>query len=386
MKIVTYLNKLEELKNGFVSDVILAPKELSRTGELNIYELDCFAKKCWRKGVRPILEWDILMTETCFLKSKSFLKKIDLNNFYAIRVQDAGAVNYILENYPEIHIQLVLETANHNFKSIETWIGLLGKRLERVILSIELPKKILKEYLLRLGAMGVRSEILGLGKVLLFYTPRSLLSPLKGSKEGIIEAKATGEDTPHKNFPVMENIHGTFMYNTKDQFLLEHLSELKEMGLSFLRLDLRFEGGLEILSQIEKIIETGEVKLIENIKKLYPRKTGKGFFKANKTDVLFKKLKNKNLEKGHGHYLGDVIDVRKKKLMGIQFKAPNAELSPGDYLEIRTPEGKIKNIQVKEMLDSTLTPLDKVSSGQVFFMSHVGGVSVRSRIFKEDRI
>jgi len=389
VKISTYLNKLSDLalyKKYPISDVILGAKELSRTGELTLHDLNSWPNKCWDAGIRPILEWDVLMSENSFNKCAEFLKHVHLNHFFAVRVQDPGAINYILENYTELKIQLVLETGNHNFKSIETWVQLLGKRLERVILSIELPKATLKDYLQKLNAMGVRSEILGLGKVLLFYTPRNLLSPLWSGKEEKIEALATGEDTPHRNFPVMENFHGTFMYNTKDQFLLDHLEELSEMGLSFLRLDLRFDGYLEVLPKIGGLFKHFDSELVQRIKKLYPRKISKGFYKANKTDVLFKKLKNKNIGKGQGLYLGDVIDVRKKKLMGIRFNSTNMELHPGDYLEIRTPEGKVKNIQVKELLDSALSPMEKAISGNIFFMAHVGGVSVRSRIFKEDRI
>jgi putative protease len=385
VKIITYLDNLEDISSDVVADVILSPKELSRTGEINLSELDSLADKCWIKGIRPILEWDILMTEDLFSRARENLEKINLNNFFAIRVQDPGAINYILEHHPELKIQLILETANHNFKSIETWIDFIGSRLERVVLSIEIPKDILEVYLKRLKDLEVRSEFLGLGKVLLFYTPRSLLSPLTGSRDEKIEALATGEETPHKNFPVMENSHGTFMYNTRDHFLLDHLKELRDMGLSFLRLDLRGSNPL-ILPKITQLVKSYDPNLVEEIKNLYPRKISKGFYKANKTDVLFKKLKNKNLGKGHGHYLGDVIDVRKKKLMGIQFKTPGVDLNKGDYLEIRTPEGRVKNIQVKEMLDSNLNPMEKVHSGKVFFMSHVGGVSVRSRIFKEDRI
>jgi len=383
MKIVAYLNEINEAP---VSDVILATKELSRTGDLNLSELNYFCDKCQQNKVRPILEWDILMTENNFQKSIESLKKIDLTKFYAIRVQDPGAINYILENHPEILIQLLLETGNHNFKSIETWISLLGNSLERVILSIELPKETLKDYLRNLNILGVDSEILGLGKVLLFYTPRSLLSPLVEQKAEKIEVLATGEETPHKNFPVVENKHGTFMYNTKNHFLLDHLKELKEMGLTYLRLDLRFEGAQKVLTLIEKLLKTHDQNVLDEIKGLYPAKIGKGFYRANRTDVLFKKLKNENLSKGQGQYLGDVIDVRKKRLMGIQFKSPDMELFPGDFIEIRTPEGKVKSVQVREMLDSSLNSIDSCSLGKIFFMSHVGGVSVRSRIFKEDKI
>ena len=389
MKITTYLNKasdLSEFSKDPRSDGSLGAKELSRTGELTVLDLNSWPNKCWGHGIRPILEWDVLMTENNFKKCTQYLEHIHLNHFFAARVQDLGAINYILENHPELKIQLVLETGNHNFKCIETWVNFLGKRLDRVILSIELPQDTLKDYLEKLNALGVRSEILGLGKLLLVYTPRSLLSPLKETKEEKITALATGEETPHKNFPVMENAHGTFMYNTKDQFLLDHILELRDMGLSFLRMDLRFDGYLEVLSKIDKLMRSFDEELVEEIKRVYPRKISKGFYKANKTDVLFKKLKNKNLGKGQGHYLGDVIDVRKKKLMGIQFKALDVEIFPGDYLEIRTPEGKVKNIQIKEMLDSSLNPIEKAFAGKVFFMSHVGGVSVRSRIFKEDRI
>jgi len=49
------------------------------------------------------------------------------------------------------------------------------------------------------------------------------LSPLEEKKHlnDALEAYGTSEESPHSGFPIVENRHGTFMFNVKDLSLLE---------------------------------------------------------------------------------------------------------------------------------------------------------------------
>ena len=90
----------------------------------------------------------------------------ELDHFDAIRVQDPGALEYLLEK-TNIKIQLVLENGNHNLLGIQTWVDYVVDRLDRVVLSIELPKDKLREYVQKLN---VDIEFYILGQILIFYT------------------------------------------------------------------------------------------------------------------------------------------------------------------------------------------------------------------------
>ncbi len=374
MRVVTYLKDILEIDLLSDTDILLAPKQLSRQGFLNIDQVNQIAKKCQR----PILVWDILMTEMNFKKALTYLKLLDLNSFYAIRVQDPGALNFLVDNYPEIKIQLVLENGNHNLAAILNWINLSGKNLERIILSIELPKETLEIYLKELTQRNVKSELLGLGPILLFYSPRSLLNPLLDKRKEQISATVSSSESPHKGFRVIENINGTFMYNTKDHFILDEIENLKKMGLNYLRV----EADASLIPEIKSLLALISPEKVESIKSKYPYKLMKGFFSVNKTDVLFPKLKNFRIARVDDHYLGEVVDVQKKKLMGILLKNPKLNLSPGDIIQIKTPEGKSKTISISEIKNTSLEQIDEGKSGSIIFVPHLGGVSVRSAVFK----
>ena len=105
----------------------------------------------------------------------------------------------------------------------------MGDQCERLVLSNELSKEKLLEYA---HLLNTPIEVLVFGRILLFYSPRLLLSPLEKTElenNHSIEAFGTSEESPHSGFPLIENSHGTFMFNVKDLYLLDHLEELKEM-------------------------------------------------------------------------------------------------------------------------------------------------------------
>src|SRR5690606_19569791 len=121
------------------------------------------------------------------------------------------------------------------------WIELAEGRMERVVLSIELSKDTIAQYTRELS---VPCELLGFGRILLFYTPRPLLSSLSGEKvvqnEELL-ALGESEESPHKGFPLIENQHGTFMFHIKEFCLVDYAQELGQNGLSFFRIDQRFD-------------------------------------------------------------------------------------------------------------------------------------------------
>ena len=79
MKTLTYLDNekfISKLKEVGIKDVILEPRELARMGRLNKEDLISLAKKSLSEGLRPLLQWDILMTEDGFKKAVAFFKAL----------------------------------------------------------------------------------------------------------------------------------------------------------------------------------------------------------------------------------------------------------------------------------------------------------------------
>src|SRR5690606_27178764 len=107
---------------------------------------------------------------------------------------------------------------------------------------------------------------------------------------------------PHKGFPLIENQHGTFMFHIKEFCLVDYAQELKENGLSYFRIDQRFEE--KKLREITELVRKFSEEEFLKFKEEYSQDLMRGFYLVNKTDVLFPKLKNSRLQQREGNYLG----------------------------------------------------------------------------------
>jgi len=389
MKVVSYINKAEDFEKyiGNVDELILSDQKLSRQGTFDQPTIEKIAKLCKENNIRAVLEWDILMTNAPFNDCANYVKSLDLTLFSAIRIQDPGALNWAMDNLGDMPIQLVLEQGNHNFVAVSKWVQFVGTRLDRLILSLELPKDILKSYVEKLDC---DIEFLALGRILLFYTPRPLVSSVltQEKQETLrvhnrpLEVSGSSEESPHKGFPILENKHGTFMFNTKDHCLLENIPELEEIGISHVRFDLRWKDDPSQIKELSQLTHNFSEELANKEKAAYGATVIRGFFKINKSDVLFKKLKNARIQRSDSNYVGEVVEVNKKKHIGILIRSKELSLNLGDEIKLITPEGKEKSMTLKDMRNSCLGEIKTGKQEQVVFVPHISGISVKTAIYK----
>lgn len=383
MKLTTYARTLHDLNllrdQGF-DEVILEPKSLSRFGKLSPQEFILLAQRGRELGFRILLEWDILMTEDIFVAKTQEIRNL-LSCADAIRVQDPGALHWVLTE-TEKKIQFIAENGNHNLKALEGWLKLSEGRIERLVLSIELSKSTISEYVQKLS---VPCELLGFGRILLFYTPRPLLStlvPPKVSQNEELAALGESEESPHKGFPIVENQHGTFMFHIKEFCLVEFSQELKEMGLSYFRIDQRWENPTKLQSLIG-LVKQFDSGSFDTFKLEYSQDLMRGFYLVNKTDVLFPKLKNSRLQKREGNYIGEVLEVEKGSHLAILVKNSRG-LSENDMLKILHPKGEIFEAKIYSLKNIALEPVSCVPAGEVGIIQFVGGVWVKSQVFYQN--
>ncbi len=369
---------LDHLIAANFNEVIIGTKGLSRFGELTPSQAKALAQKAQKAGLKTVLDWDILMTQNIFEISLGEFHSMDLSCFDAIRVQDPGALEYVLEKTTH-PIQLNLESGNHNLVGILNWVNAVGERLERLILSFELPGQLMAQYTQK---VPVPIEWPLLTPILLFYSPRSLIKPLFPDAVGeeAYQVMGKSEESPHSGFKVLENRHGTFMFNPKDFSLLDKWQEVKELGLRAFRFDLRQGNCFDLASPLAAMLR-GEGELLAEIKERYPAHAIRGFFSANKSDVLFKKLKNAQLRRRETGFLGEVMDVMKKESIAIHLKNPNESISLGDEIRIQTPEGKAKLTHLNSMFNTNGEEIVNASYGDIVIIPHLGGVSIRSAVY-----
>ena len=380
MKLVTYAQTLHDLniiKDQGIDEVILGHQDFSRFGRLKTQELFDFSQRARELNLKVVFEWDILMTENTFRdlaqKIETFLPVID-----SLRVQDPGALEWAIKNTSK-PLQFIAENGNHNLLALESWTDHANGRMERIVLSIELPKTSIEEYVAKLK---VPCELLGLGRILLFYTPRLLLSPLKDdqySYNEIITAVGESEESPHKGFPIIENKHGTFMFHIKDFCLIDYAHELNTLGLSHFRVDLRW-CEFSLLVSVAALVKQFDEEGYSTFKDQYPQDLMRGFYLVNKTDVLFPKLKNHRLQKREGDYVGDVLEAEKGSHLAIRVKNSRG-LKKTDKLKFVHPKGDEFEVSIYQLRNLALEDVDYVPPQQTALIQFVGGVWVKSHVF-----
>lgn len=315
-------------------EVLLEPALLARQGKLSESNVHSLASAAVQRGLRPVLVWDVLMPERVMATVCDRLRHWDLSQFAAIRVCDPGAAYWLKIHFPKLPLQLIVEAGNHNLESLRGWCDIFSGTLERLVLSIELPEEKLVEYC---QTLPVACELLGLGQILLFYSPRSLLAEqlLTYNKKGqelavgrdetdfhghtaypdfsVLEATAAFVESPKRQLPILETAHGTFMFLDKDQFILDQLDTLRSAGLHTVRLDLRHlcqedEVAVDIDSICHQILVDPA-----SLRTTWSRETRAPFFKVNRTTALFPRLKSKLSEYRNDVCLAEVLAGEKGK-------------------------------------------------------------------------
>jgi putative protease len=380
MKLTTYAQSLHDLnlmKDQGLDEVILGHQEFSRFGKLITQDFEVFAQRARELGLKVIFEWDILMTEKTFeallLKLNHFLPMVDI-----LRLQDPGALEWSFKQTKK-PLQFIAENGNHNLEALKGWIEHVQGRMERIVLSIELPKDKIEEYAKELK---VPCELLGLGRILLFYTPRQLLTPLvmeKVSYNETLSAIGESEESPHKGFPIVENRHGTFMFHIKDFCVLEFAQDLKKAGLAALRVDLRWSDFTQ-LKDITSLVEEFSETKFSGLKENYPQDLMRGYYLVNKTDVLFPKLKNSRLQNREGDYIGEVIESEKGSHLAILVKNSKG-LRKSDKLKFIHPKGKVIEAQIFSLRNLALEEVDYIEQQRTALIQFVGGIWVKSHVF-----
>jgi len=277
-----------------MQEVLIESAAFARQGRLSDQDALSLAVLAREHDLRPVFVWDILMPEEVMSQVSKHLLELDLTAFSAIRVRDIGAAAWLEEYFPDKSIQLVLDDGNHNLEGLLGWCEIFGERLERIVLSNELPRQKLEEYCTKLP---VKCEILGVGRIMLFYSPRPLLSKNFHSKEGEsalwIESISASKESKEKPFPTIETMHGTMMFLHKDRFVLDRLDTLWEAGLHAVCIDLRhLSESSHAASDIQNLcarLQKGDT----TIRADWPNATLAPFFKSNNSTAQFYRLKSK---------------------------------------------------------------------------------------------
>lgn len=174
----------------------------------------------------------------------------------AIILSDPGVFSIVKEAAPGMEIHLSTQANNTNWRSAAFWHE---QEVRRIILARELSLDEISE-IRRLTPTELQLEMFVHGSMCISYSGRCLLSNYMAGRDSnrglcahpcrwkyyLMEEKRPGE-----YMPVYENERGTFIYNSKDLCMIEHIPEIIASGVTSLKIEGRMKSSYYVATVVK---------------------------------------------------------------------------------------------------------------------------------------
>jgi putative protease len=174
------------------------------------------------------------------------------------------------------------------------------------------------------------------------------------------------EKRPGEYLPVYENERGTYIFNSKDLCMIEHIPAICEAGIDSLKIEGRMKTALYVATvarTYRKALDDyyeSEEKYRANME-WYKSEIGKCTYRQFTTGFFFGKPTNEtqiydsNTYVNEYIYLGIIEEVREDGLVRIEQRN---KFCVGDTIEIMKPNGDNVLVNVEGMFDADMNPVE----------------------------
>lgn len=282
----------------------------------------------------------------------------------ALIISDPGIYTIAKEICPEIERHISTQANNTNYGTYQFW---WNQGAKRVVTARELSLNEIAEIRKNITD-EMEIETFVHGAMCISYSGRCLLSNYftgrdanQGActhpcrwKYAVVEEKRPGE-----YLPVYENERGTYIFNSKDLCMIEHIPELIEAGIDSFKIEGRMKTALYVatvartyrkaiddyLTSPEKYKENMDWYL-EQISNCTYRQFTTGFFFGKPSEES--QIYDNNTYIKEYTYLGIVGDCNEEGLYRIEQRN---KFSVGEQIEVMKPDGRNILVTVKRIVD-----------------------------------
>lgn len=177
---------------------------------------------------------------------EDYLKEMSTLPFDAYIVADPGVLDLVRTISPERDLHLSTQANTINWRSAAFW---QKQGIRRINLAREMTLANIRESVTRVPEMEF--EVFVHGALCISYSGRCLISSMLTGRDANQGActhpcrwnyHLVEESRPGEYFPVVEDENGTFIFNSRDLCLLEHIPALAESGVASLKIEGRMKG------------------------------------------------------------------------------------------------------------------------------------------------
>lgn len=278
----------------------------------------------------------------------------------ALIISDPGMFTIAKEVCPEIDIHISTQANNTNYMTYLFWYN---QGATRVVSARELSLREIKEIRDRIPE-DMEIESFMHGAMCISYSGRCLLSSFLAGRDANRGActhpcrwkySVMEEERPGEYFPVFENERGTYIFNSKDLCMIEHIPEMIEAGIDSFKIEGRMKTALYVADvartyrkAIDDYFESPE-KYQANMD-WYRQEISKCTYRQFTTGFYFGKpdentqIYDTNTYVNEYIYLGIAEEVKPTEdgMFRVQITQRN-KFSVKDVIEIMKPDGR--NVQ-----------------------------------------
>ena len=299
--------------------------------------------------------------------ARSYLLELKSIGPDALIISDPGLFSMARELCPEIDIHVSTQMNSTNYLDFLFWHRLGAKR---VVNARELSLRELKEIREKIDDVDPSFEIESFvhGAMCISYSGRCLLSGFMTGRSSNLGActhpcrwnyALMEEKRPGEYYPVEENERGTYIFNSKDLCMIEHIPELVEAGIDSFKVEGRMKTQLYVAvvaRAYRKAIDdyfTDPELYRENIP-LYKEEIAKCTYREFTTGFYFGKpgsdaqIYENNTYKKNYIFLGCVHEVRGSSVLIEQ----KNKFCVGDTIEVLKPDCTGMSVRVISIRDA----------------------------------
>lgn len=304
-------------------------------------------------GVKVHVTANILAHNGDLAGAEKYLEELKVLKPDALIIADPGIFAVARRVCPEIDIHISTQANNTNYETFRFWHGQGAKR---VVSARELSLAEIKEIRENIpDDLEIESFIHG--AMCISYSGRCLLSSYftgRDANQGACthpcrwKYTVMEEKRPGEFFPVYENERGTYIFNSKDLCMIEHIPEMMAAGIDSFKIEGRMKTALYVATvartyrkAIDDYLESEE-KYRENME-WYKAEISKCTYRQFTTGFYFGKpdeetqIYDSNTYVNEYIYLGTVEGTDGKGRAKI---SQRNKFCVGDEIEIMRPDGR----------------------------------------------
>ncbi|MBR1477576.1 MAG: U32 family peptidase [Lachnospiraceae bacterium] len=290
----------------------------------------------------------------------------------ALIISDPGMFQLAKSVWEDAELHISTQANNTNYMTYLFW---WNQGAKRVVSARELSLSELKDIRAHIpDEMEIESFIHG--AMCISYSGRCLLSNYFTGRDANRGActhpcrwkYAVMEETrPGEYLPLEENERGTFIFNSKDLCMIEHIPELMDAGIDSFKIEGRMKTALYAATvartyrkAIDDYIEAPE-KYRKNME-WYKAEIGKCTYRKFSTGFYFGKpdensqIYDESTYVSEAVYLGTIEAVDEKS--GLSCFEQKNKFSVGDMIQIMKPDGRDISVRVEKMYDEDMNAID----------------------------